>query len=85
MSNHSSQNLKAQNVVGSDLPSNNNVSDNLQHLERQASQETAQQVKDPEGREKRKKPVMWPTAAAREEWESFDEEVNQVLESVPRR
>lgn len=30
----------------------------------------------------RRKTVMWPTAAARKEWEQFDREVDQVLESV---
>lgn len=30
----------------------------------------------------RKRPVYWPTAAARKEWESSDREVDQVLEAV---
>lgn len=80
MSNHSTQNLQAHNEVGSDLPSNNIVSDDRQQQKRQASQETSQ--RDNAGGEMRKKLVMWPTTAARKEWEQFDREVDQVLESV---
>lgn len=50
--------------------------------QRQARQETGQQVRAIEEEEKRIKLVLWPTAAARKDWESFDREIDQVLESV---
>ncbi|KAJ8006925.1 hypothetical protein DPEC_G00112270 [Dallia pectoralis] len=82
VSDHSTQNLQGHNV-GVSIPSDtNNVSDDEQHQERQASQETGQQVRAIEGEEKRKKLVLWPTAAARKDWESFDGEMDQVVESV---
>ncbi|KAJ7986699.1 hypothetical protein DPEC_G00342600 [Dallia pectoralis] len=75
VSDHSTQNLQGHNV-GVSIPSNtNNVSDDEQHQERQASQETGQQVRAIEGEEKRKKLVLWPTAAARKDWESFEGEI----------
>ena len=80
MSNHSTQNLQAHNEVGSDPP-NNIVSDNLQE-ERQASQVTAQRVQNDRGGETRSTPVSWPSVAARKEWESFDRDVDQILDSV---
>lgn len=39
-------------------------------------------MQDIRGGETRNKPVRWPSAAARKEWESFDREVDQILESV---
>lgn len=82
VSDHSTQNLQAHNEGVSIPSSTNNVSDDQQHQERQARQETGQQVRAIEEEEKRIKLVLWPTAAARKDWESFDREIDQVLESV---
>ncbi len=78
---HSTQNLQAHNEGVSIPSSTNNVSDDHPHQERQASQEISQQVRAIEGEEKRK-PVLWPSAAARKDWETFDREIDQVLDSV---
>ena len=81
-SNHSPQNLQAQNEEGG-RRSIAGVTEATRHQsEREVIQDTRRPSQNTRAGDVRKERVNWPTAAARKEWEMFDRDVDQVLEAA---
>lgn len=80
--NHSPRNLHAHDKEGS----RNGPADVLEDIRHQIVRESTKDMRQPGQntctREVRKERVNWPAAGARKEWERFDHDVDQVLQSA---